>query len=101
MSGLESLDLSFNKLSGYIPESLISISSLGYFNLSYNNLTGKIPREPHFDTLSGDGSAYTNNSLLCGFFTNKTCEADQRSNATDRSPPNESYEGDNEDVKDK
>lgn len=101
MSGLESLDLSFNKLSGHIPESLISIGSLGYLNLSYNNLSGKIPREAHFDTLSGDGSAYANNSLLCGFFTNKTCEADQRSSATDRSSPNESNEDGKEDVKDK
>ncbi|XP_026415924.1 LRR receptor-like serine/threonine-protein kinase GSO1 [Papaver somniferum] len=89
MNGLESLDLSFNKLTGLIPYSLVSMNSLGRLNLSYNNLSGTIPRGPHFDTLSGDGSAYLNNSLLCGFYTNNTCEADQRTDATDGNSPNE------------
>ncbi|KAI3903111.1 hypothetical protein MKW92_005718 [Papaver armeniacum] len=101
MSGLESLDLSFNKLSGNIPQSLVSVRYLGYLNLSYNNLSGRIPREAHFDTLSGDGSAYLNNSLLCGFYTNHTCEGDRRSNVTDSNPPNESYQDDKEDAKEK
>ncbi|KAI3958223.1 hypothetical protein MKW92_030149 [Papaver armeniacum] len=98
MNGLESLDLSFNRLSGHIPYSLASMSSLGRLNLSYNNLSGTIPREPHFDTLSGDGSAYLNNSLLCGFNTNNTCGADRRTEATDENSPNED---DKEDAKDK
>ncbi|XP_026444304.1 probable LRR receptor-like serine/threonine-protein kinase At4g36180 [Papaver somniferum] len=98
MNGLESLDLSFNKLTGLIPYSLASISSLGKLNLSYNNLSGKIPRDPHFDTLSGEGSAYLNNSLLCGFYTNNTCEADQRTDATDSDSTNED---DKDDAKDK
>ncbi|XP_026415880.1 receptor-like protein 56 [Papaver somniferum] len=89
MNGLESLDLSFNKLTGLIPYSLPSMNSLGRLNLSYNNLSGTIPRGPHFDTLSGDGSAYLNNSLLCGFYTNNNCEADQRTDATDGNSPNE------------
>ncbi|KAI3967965.1 hypothetical protein MKW92_044007 [Papaver armeniacum] len=101
MSGLESLDLSFNKLSGIIPHSIALMDSLEKLNLSYNNLSGMIPREPHFDTLSGDGSAYSNNSLLCGFYTNHTCEGDQRSNAAGSNPLNESYEDDNEDAKEK
>ncbi|KAI3903118.1 hypothetical protein MKW92_005725 [Papaver armeniacum] len=101
MSGLESLDLSFNKLSGKIPQSLVLVRYLGYLNLSYNNLSGRIPREAHFDTLSGDGSAYLNNSLLCGFYTNHTCEGDRRSNVTDSNPPNESYQDDKEDAKEK
>ncbi|XP_026416006.1 putative receptor like protein 25 [Papaver somniferum] len=100
MSGLESLDLSFNKFSGNIPQSLASIGFLGHLNLSYNNLSGRIPREPHFDTLSGDGSAYANNSLLCGFYTNHTCEGDQISNATDKTPY-ESYEDNKNDAKEK
>ncbi|KAI3914513.1 hypothetical protein MKW92_009274 [Papaver armeniacum] len=101
MNGLESLDLSFNKLTGHIPYSLASLSSLGRLNLSYNNLSGTIPREIHFDTLSGEGSAYLNNSLLCGFYTNNTCEADRRTKATDGNSPNEGYEDDKEDEKDK
>ncbi|KAI3897732.1 hypothetical protein MKW92_043859 [Papaver armeniacum] len=101
MNGLESLDLSYNKLTGLIPYSLASMSSLQRLNLSYNNLSGTIPREPHFDTLSGDGSAYLNNSLLCGFYTNNTCEADQRTEATDGNSPNEVYEDDKDDAKDK
>ncbi|KAI3958228.1 hypothetical protein MKW92_030154 [Papaver armeniacum] len=96
MKGLESLDLSYNKLTGLIPYSLASMSSLGRLNLSYNNLSGPIPREPHFDTLSGEGSTYLNNSLLCGFYTNNTCEADRRTEATDGNSPN-----DKEDAKDK
>ncbi|KAI3967964.1 hypothetical protein MKW92_044006 [Papaver armeniacum] len=101
MSGLESLALSFNKLSGNIPQSLVSVRYLGYLNLSYNNLSGRIPREAHFDTLSGDGLAYLNNSLLCGFYTNHTCEGDRKSNVTDSNPPNESYQDDKEDAKEK
>ncbi|KAI3938966.1 hypothetical protein MKW92_050630 [Papaver armeniacum] len=79
MNGLESLDLSYNKLSGLIPQSLASMDSLGYLNLSHNNLSGRIPRGPHIDTLSGDGdgSAYVNNSFLCGYLTNNACEGDQ------------------------
>ncbi|XP_026415921.1 LRR receptor-like serine/threonine-protein kinase GSO1 [Papaver somniferum] len=96
MNGLESLDLSFNKLTGLIPYSLPSLNSLERLNLSYNNLSGTIPRGPHFDTLSGDGSAYLNNSLLCGFYTNNTCEADQRTDATDGNSPNEGH-GDDKD----
>ncbi|KAI3958238.1 hypothetical protein MKW92_030164 [Papaver armeniacum] len=101
MNGLESLDLSFNRLSGLIPYSLTSMNSLERLNLSYNSLSGRIPRGTHFDTLSGDGSAYLNNSLLCGFYTNNTCEADRRTEATDGNSPNEGYEDDKEDAKDK
>ncbi|KAI3903116.1 hypothetical protein MKW92_005723 [Papaver armeniacum] len=103
MSSLESLDLSFNKLSGHIPQSLASLDFLGYLNLSYNNLIGRIPIGLHLDTLSGDGSAYANNSLLCGFSVNKTCADDQKSNATDADGnfPSEGYEDDKENVKDK
>ncbi|KAI3890214.1 hypothetical protein MKW92_002674 [Papaver armeniacum] len=101
MNGLESLDLSFNKLTGHIPDSLASMSSLERLNLSYNSLSGRIPRGTHFDTLSGDGSAYLNNSLLCGFYTNNTCEDDRRTEVTDGNSPNEGHEDEKEDAKDK
>ncbi|KAI3849181.1 hypothetical protein MKW92_046575 [Papaver armeniacum] len=84
MKGLESLDLRDNKLSGLIPQSLASLDFLSYLNLSSNNFSGRIPRGEHFDTLSGDGSVYANNSLLCGFLTNRTCDTDQNSITNDK-----------------
>ncbi|XP_026416007.1 receptor-like protein 35 [Papaver somniferum] len=95
ISGLESLDLSFNELTGQIPQSLVSMDSLGYLNLS-----GQIPRGPHFDTLSGDGSAYANNSFLCGFPTANICDGEQKSNINDTTST-QSYQDDQEDAKQK
>ncbi|XP_026431661.1 receptor-like protein 45 [Papaver somniferum] len=76
MTGLESLDLSFNSLSGEIPSELVSVSNLGRLNLSYNNLSGRIPEDAHFQTLSTDGSAYLGNKFLCGVPTERLCEGD-------------------------
>ncbi|KAI3843967.1 hypothetical protein MKW92_001068 [Papaver armeniacum] len=95
MNGLESLDLSFNKLSGPIPVSLASMDFLGHLNLSYNNLSGLIPRGPHFDTLSGDGSAYVNNSFLCGYLTKSICGDDSDNVYTD-SPSEVNRDGEDE-----
>ncbi|XP_026409907.1 putative receptor-like protein 8 [Papaver somniferum] len=90
MIGLESLDLSFNKLSGSIPESLKALDSLGHLNLSYNNSSGRIPRGHHFETLSVDGSAFFGNDLLCGVPTNKSCEGSNTSaDITDEEHPRE------------
>ncbi|KAI3963920.1 hypothetical protein MKW92_053367 [Papaver armeniacum] len=89
MNGLESLDLSFNKLYGPIPVSLASMDFLGHLNLSYNNLSGRIPRGPHINTLSGDGSAYVNNSFLCGYLTKNACEGDQSSDTGNSDYENE------------
>ncbi|KAK8662558.1 hypothetical protein V6N13_092129 [Hibiscus sabdariffa] len=57
---LYDLDLSYNNLSGMIPESL---SSLGMLNLSYNSLEGPIPK-----LLSYSFSPYSfwGNKHLCG-----------------------------------
>ncbi|XXG71325.1 hypothetical protein AAC387_Pa07g0609 [Persea americana] len=76
MRSMESLDLSFNHLTGLIPQGLTSLDFLSYLNLSYNNLSGRIPMGEHFDTLSGDGSAYLGNTLLCGPSIKKECETD-------------------------
>ncbi|XP_076891359.1 receptor-like protein EIX2 [Bidens hawaiensis] len=38
-----SLDLSDNKFSGSIPDELVRLSGLRFFNLSHNDLTGRIP----------------------------------------------------------
>ncbi|XP_059316028.1 LRR receptor-like serine/threonine-protein kinase FLS2 [Lycium ferocissimum] len=66
MISLESLDLSDNHLTGEIPVTLTLLDFLQHLNLSYNNLSGKIPRNPHFDTLYQDGTAYIGNKYLCG-----------------------------------
>ncbi|XP_049354818.1 receptor-like protein 1 [Solanum verrucosum] len=66
MISLESLDLSYNQLTGEIPVTLAPLDFLAYLNLSYNNLSGRIPRNPHFDTLYQDGTAYIGNKYLCG-----------------------------------
>ncbi|KAJ4702735.1 LRR receptor-like kinase family protein [Melia azedarach] len=62
LSALRILNLSHNYLSGAIPESLSSLTSLMQLNLSYNNLAGKIPSLPKFN----DPSIYEGNPLLCG-----------------------------------
>ncbi|XP_052728564.1 receptor-like protein EIX1 [Vigna angularis] len=43
MKKLESLDLSNNKLFGEIQENMANLSFLSYFNLSFNNFSGQIP----------------------------------------------------------
>ncbi|KAI3902443.1 hypothetical protein MKW92_016783 [Papaver armeniacum] len=94
LSGLQSLDMSSNKLSGRIPQSLAVIDTLAVLNLSSNKLSGKIPRSPHFDTLSVDGSAFSENELLCGYPTKKVCNHDAN-------PANELDEADQENAKEK
>lgn len=66
MISLESLDLSYNQLTGEIPATLAPLDFLAYLNLSYNNLSGRIPKNPHFDALYQDRSAYIGNKYLCG-----------------------------------
>lgn len=59
---LNILNLSHNHLSGGIPKSLSSLNALNELNLSYNNLEGRIPSIPKFK----DPSIYEGNPLLCG-----------------------------------
>ncbi|RCV12462.1 hypothetical protein SETIT_2G271400v2 [Setaria italica] len=61
---LESLDLSHNELSGEIPSSMSSLTSLSHMNLSYNNISGKIPTGNQFNTF--DTSVYIGTIGLCG-----------------------------------
>ncbi|ESW12428.1 hypothetical protein PHAVU_008G111600 [Phaseolus vulgaris] len=60
----ESLDLSFNKLSGEIPTQLSELTFLSSFNVSYNNLSGAIERKEQF--LTFEESCFIGNPLLCG-----------------------------------
>ncbi|CAH8334646.1 unnamed protein product [Eruca vesicaria subsp. sativa] len=68
----ESLDLSFNRLQGEIPRVLAELSSLAVFNVSYNNLSGVIPQGRQFNTF--DIRSYLGNPLLCGKPTNISCD---------------------------
>ncbi|KAI3901896.1 hypothetical protein MKW92_009434 [Papaver armeniacum] len=99
MAGLESLDLSSNRLCGHIPQSLTVVDNLEFLNLSYNKLNGRIPRGNHFDTLSLDGSAFIGNELLCGFPTKKLCEGDRDTTISNLNATNEVDEVDQEDAK--
>jgi Leucine-rich repeat (LRR) protein len=62
---LESLDLSFNLLSGHNPQGLSNYRSLNFLNLSNNHLSGKIPRGSQLRTIN-DPSIHGNNYGLCG-----------------------------------
>ncbi|XP_076952965.1 systemin receptor SR160-like [Bidens hawaiensis] len=67
LSGLKQaaiLDLSHNRLNGSIPNSLIGLS-LGDADLSFNNLSGVIPEAAPFDTFPPD--RFWNNPWLCGY----------------------------------
>ncbi|CAN6852613.1 unnamed protein product [Brassica oleracea] len=77
LKNVESLDLSFNRLHGEIPDILhiyiTSLSSLGVFKVSYNNLSGVIPEGGHLSTF--DANSYVGNPFLCGKPTNKSCKS--------------------------
>ncbi|OAY69016.1 Phytosulfokine receptor 1 [Ananas comosus] len=72
MSNLESLDLSHNHLTGAIPPSLSRLHFLSNFSVAYNNLSGQIPKEGQFDTFN-DPSIYMDNYYLCGPPTENNC----------------------------
>ncbi|KAJ0794568.1 putative non-specific serine/threonine protein kinase [Helianthus annuus] len=87
MSGL---DLSFNKLIGYIPEELGLLTGIHVLNLSHNKLTGPIPADYQkfnvsYNNLSGrlpemkaqfstfNKESYKGNPLLCGLPLENKC----------------------------
>ncbi|KAI3831786.1 hypothetical protein MKW92_048290 [Papaver armeniacum] len=61
---LNILDLSHNKLSGSIPDQFGSSSSLALLNISFNQLSGSVPRSNNF--IFTDESAFIGNPDLCG-----------------------------------
>uniref|UniRef100_A0A0D3GQS6 Uncharacterized protein n=1 Tax=Oryza barthii TaxID=65489 RepID=A0A0D3GQS6_9ORYZ len=73
LKGLESLDLSRNRLSGEIPSSLSELTSLSWLNLSYNNLSGRIPSGHQLQTLNDQEYIYIGNPGLCGPPLRKNC----------------------------
>ncbi|KAG6771351.1 hypothetical protein POTOM_022702 [Populus tomentosa] len=65
LSEVESLDLSNNSLNGEIPPQLVQLHSLAYFSVANNNLSGKTPKMvAQFSTFNK--SSYEGNPLLCG-----------------------------------
>nr|XP_018682861.1 PREDICTED: phytosulfokine receptor 1-like [Musa acuminata subsp. malaccensis] len=82
MKSLETLDLSFNKLSGVIPQSFSALNSLNHLNLSYNNLSGAIPSGNQLRTLE-DASIYIGNVQLCGPPVTKSCSDDPNVDSTE------------------
>uniref|UniRef100_A0A0D9X5C4 non-specific serine/threonine protein kinase n=1 Tax=Leersia perrieri TaxID=77586 RepID=A0A0D9X5C4_9ORYZ len=43
LAGLTLLDLSFNSITGHVPQSILNLSKLGFLDFSYNNLSGSFP----------------------------------------------------------
>ncbi|KAF9682403.1 hypothetical protein SADUNF_Sadunf05G0105400 [Salix dunnii] len=69
---LHYLNISHNKLSGLIPQELaIEIPSNITIDLSFNNLTGEIPESSLF--LNQERSAFAGNPHLCGQLTRNQC----------------------------
>lgn len=68
LSVLESLDLSFYRLVGIIPQELSRL------NLSHNDLNGHIPERAQFPTFNND--SYVGNIVLCGHPLSKKCKRD-------------------------
>jgi hypothetical protein len=71
MLELESLDLSYNQLSGEIPSAMTVMSFLEVLNLSYNHLSGMIPQSSQFLTFP---TSFLGNDGLCGKLLTRLCE---------------------------
>ncbi|GMN68465.1 hypothetical protein TIFTF001_037533 [Ficus carica] len=94
LKSVESLDLSNNRLFGAIPQSMSNLTSLNHLNLSHN-LSGKIPSGNQLQTLD-DPSIYASNLQLCGAPLPKKCPGDDDSAQppTNDDPEDEDHEED-------
>lgn len=63
MTNLEALDLSNNRISGSIPESLKNLTFLSKFSVANNSLSGRVPSGGQFQTFPN--SSFEGNHL-CG-----------------------------------
>ncbi|KAG5245721.1 leucine-rich repeat transmembrane protein [Salix suchowensis] len=71
-NNLHYLNISRNKLSGLIPQEFVNeIPSNTTIDLSFNNLTGEIPESSLF--LNQERSAFAGNPHLCGHLTRNQC----------------------------
>ncbi|CAN6457720.1 unnamed protein product [Victoria cruziana] len=69
---LETLNLSHNKLQGTIPSSFDGMLSLISVDLSFNNLTGPLPNSPAF--LNASAASFIGNFDLCGGLSLQPCK---------------------------
>nr|XP_019066842.1 receptor-like protein 9DC3 [Solanum lycopersicum]XP_019067002.1 receptor-like protein 9DC3 [Solanum lycopersicum] len=76
---LEALDLSWNRLTGKIPQELTRMNFLSVLNLSQNHLIGPIPQGLQFNTFGND--SYGGNLDLCGPPLSKQCGTSDPSHA--------------------
>ncbi|KAK4484208.1 hypothetical protein RD792_011430 [Penstemon davidsonii] len=62
--GIGHLDISHNNISGSIPPSFESLANLRYFNVSFNKLSGEIPDGGPFKNFTAD--FFIHNKGMCG-----------------------------------
>ncbi|CAA3003547.1 receptor like 42-like [Olea europaea subsp. europaea] len=72
---VEITSLVTNHFSGGIPTGVSQLDQLGVLDLSYNNLSGKIPQSIHLRTFNA--SAFEENHGLCGLPLTKVCPEDE------------------------
>ena len=63
-SSLKVLKLNNNRLTGQIPQQLSQLNGLSIFNVANNLLSGPVPDSVSWDTITPE--SYVNNSGLCG-----------------------------------
>uniref|UniRef100_A0A199UB07 Leucine-rich repeat-containing N-terminal plant-type domain-containing protein n=1 Tax=Manihot esculenta TaxID=3983 RepID=A0A199UB07_MANES len=92
LKNLESLDLCNNNLSGEILGELARFTQtfLETFTVSYNNLSGRVPDTSQFGTF--DENNYRGNPGLCGKLIHKSCKSDE----APQTPPSADVEEEDE-----
>ncbi|XP_006656407.1 tyrosine-sulfated glycopeptide receptor 1-like [Oryza brachyantha] len=72
LTNLQLLDLSSNHLTGALPSALTDMHFLSKFNVSYNDLEGPVPTGRQFGTFLN--TSYSGNPKLCGPMLRNQCD---------------------------